>query len=352
VKLPYNQLRCVKRRGHCSVLLSILLALFVGQPTSGTQERTTRRGKSVVGQDRLPGLPGKSLMATDVLSGNPAPSRLSEIGRGIGIIFSPDLSVPTNREFYEKLGFAYFEDGDWRNIIRQIRVYNQKRPDNPLNVLIIESHGTNGNGLKLQEGHDGRAGRSYISIGALQEQLDATGVRLCIITACNAGRLFRPAIYRTLNTRTRDPLFLAATLGIVNASSGYDPARSVVSVLYPAKSALETTNEGDVSELAPLTRRLLEIDVEGSPRPPSKGKGEMQFVISDILAQLLMGDKRLLLKQGGYVTARSSENFTNKESEELFQSFLSFLDEIALRQYKMAGGKDDSAIISAPPNSR
>src|SRR3954447_14578486 len=45
-----------------------------------------------------------------------APTRLSEIGRGKGVIYSPDLSVPTNRSLYERLGFSYFEDASWATI--------------------------------------------------------------------------------------------------------------------------------------------------------------------------------------------------------------------------------------------
>jgi hypothetical protein len=350
---PYRHLRPCAKRAFYSLLLIIALALYVGQSSSKAQEeQNSKQVKATVGQSLMPGAGSETVTARDALPGDAEQARLSEIGRGKGIIFSPDLSVPTNRRFYERLGFAYFEDADWRNVIRQVRARNQLRPNDPLKVLIIESHGTNGNGLKLQAGHERGARRSYISVGALQEQLDATGVRLCVITACNAGRLFRPAIYKMLDTQTRDPLFLPATLGIVNASSGYDPARSVVGVLYPAKSALETTNEGEVSELAPLTRRMLETDEAIAERTTSRGSGPVRFVVSDILVQLLLRDPRLLLRAGGYVTAKSSENFTNKESEELFQSFLAYLDEVALRQYKLMTGSGSSLSISGLPQPK
>src|SRR5205085_8740518 len=112
--------------------------------------------------------------------------RLDDIGRGKGIVFSPDFSAPGNREFYEKLGFAYFEDARWLNIIEQIRRHNDSSA-NKIETLIIESHGTNGNGLKLQQSERPRALRSYISVGALQEQLEPLGVRLCILAACNSA---------------------------------------------------------------------------------------------------------------------------------------------------------------------
>src|SRR5207249_1591720 len=39
---------------------------------------------------------------------DPPPAKVSEIGRGIGVVFSPDLSVPGNCRFYQALGFACF----------------------------------------------------------------------------------------------------------------------------------------------------------------------------------------------------------------------------------------------------
>ncbi|HEY0099284.1 MAG TPA: hypothetical protein VGB76_10075 [Pyrinomonadaceae bacterium] len=266
--------------------------------------------------------------------------RLSGIGRGKGIVFSPDLSVPTNRKFYERLGFTYFEDADWRVVLGQIRTHNQSQPDNPVEVLILESHGTNGHGLKLQAGHAAKDARSYLSVGALQERLEGTGIRLSIITACNAGRLFRPHIYKRLNTRTGDPLFLPATLGVVNASPNYDPSKSALRVVYPSKSSLETTNEGDTSELSPAAQKALSIsgeferqsDADATPAPT-----HFRFVVSDILAQMLLRDPRFRLNLGGYVTKKSNDNFSDGESEILFQQFLDYLDEIARHEYPVAG---------------
>ena len=60
-----------------------------------------------------------------------------------------------------------------------------------IETLLIESHGTNGDALKLQLGKDPAAPRSYIAPAALQEQLHGTGVRVCLLAACNAGQLFR-----------------------------------------------------------------------------------------------------------------------------------------------------------------
>src|SRR5207244_3049956 len=98
----------------------------------------------------------------------------------------------------------------------------------------------------------------YISIGALQEQLDGSGVRLCVIGACNAGRLFRPEIYQSLDDKCGDPLFLPANNGIINCSLGYDPACSQVAVMRRADSHIESTIEGDTGELSLAARLLLE----------------------------------------------------------------------------------------------
>src|SRR4051812_12054045 len=40
-------------------------------------------------------------------------SRIDDIGRGVGVVFSPDLSVRNNCRFYEALGFACFQDPNW-----------------------------------------------------------------------------------------------------------------------------------------------------------------------------------------------------------------------------------------------
>jgi hypothetical protein len=270
--------------------------------------------------------------------------RLSEVGRGKGIVFSPDLSVPTNRAFYERLGFAYFEDADWREVLGQIRRHNLSHATRRIEVLILETHGTNGNGLKLQAGHSARDARSYLSVGALQESLEGTGIRLCVITACNAGRLFRPQIYKRLNTHTGDPLFLPATRGIVNASPGFDPARGEVRVVYPSRSSLETTNEGDASELSPAAQTLLVTrdqtrqGAAGATMPAPR----LRFVVSDILAQLLLRDSRLRLNAGGYVSAKSGENFSDGESEDLFQRFLDYLDGVARRELLKTDRGDSS----------
>ena len=143
---------------------------------------------------------------------------LDEIGSGKGIVFSPDLSEPGNREFYRALGFAYFEDPDWHVVLEQIKAYNATHPRNRIETLLVLSHGTNGDALKLQTGSQPDAPRSYIAPAALQERLEGTGIRFCLLAACNAGRLFRPENYLTVRADAGNRLFEAPTLGIINAS--------------------------------------------------------------------------------------------------------------------------------------
>src|SRR5712692_2707062 len=179
-------------------------------------------------------------------------ARLSEIGRGVGIVFTPDLSVAGNCRFYESLGFACFEDADWTRVLDDIRLHNIFHPENRVRTLILETHGTNGNGLKLQRSYDPNADRSYVSVGALQERLEPDGVRYIIISACNSGRLLRPSIYRSLDPHPGDKLFLAPTCGIVGAGAGFDPARSRITIITPGQSHIETSLAGSLRELAPV----------------------------------------------------------------------------------------------------
>jgi hypothetical protein len=42
---------------------------------------------------------------------------LEDLGAGVGVVFTPDLSVPGNCDFYNALGFACFESPDWLEIL-------------------------------------------------------------------------------------------------------------------------------------------------------------------------------------------------------------------------------------------
>ena len=257
---------------------------------------------------------------------------LADIGRHKAVIFSPDFAERGNRAFYEKLGFLYMEDASWQRALNQIIARNYWHPENRIETIFLETHGTNGNGLKLQTGPSPRAARSYISIGGLQEKLDDLGVRLCVIGACNAGRLFRPEIYKALDPKTRDPLFLPATLGIINATREYDSSHSKMIVVRRAESEIETTSDGDTSELSPSARTVLGLDQPGRGRKPR----DLHFVVSNLLIQMLIRDPRLKLTATGYASEKSRKDLTDDESEALFQRFVSYIDDVAAREYRIA----------------
>jgi hypothetical protein len=231
------------------------------------------------------------------------------IGRGTAIVFSPDLAVPGNREFYEALGFLYLETPDWREVVDTLAA----QPKGSVHTLVVESHGANGNGMKLQTSKEPAALRSYAAVGALQYALQPTSVRRVLLSACNAGRLFRPSIYNRLDRFVGDPLFLPATLGILDAPAGFRPARSSVRVLRRRESKLETLIEGDFAELP-----------QEGPFAVER-KGEKRFVISTMLIQHILRDDSLKLVSKGYETSKSSADLTREECERLFDRFVRFL---------------------------
>lgn len=249
---------------------------------------------------------------------------LAELGRGVGIVFTPDLSVAGNCRFYESLGFACFEDPDWHRVLGQIRAYNIIHADEPVRTLILETHGTNGNGLKLQMSYAPNVARSYISVGALQEHLEPDGIRYIIISACNSGRLLRPSIYNALDPNNGDKLFLPATRGIVDASDGFDPSRSQVMIIAPGSSHIETSLAARVKELAPVTRKLIAASARAHHLAPPD-----QFAISDMLMEIILRDPRLSLSTTGYVDELSPVVAPIDQSESLFRSFKAQLNAMA-----------------------
>ncbi|HET7710671.1 MAG TPA: hypothetical protein VFL80_01950, partial [Thermoanaerobaculia bacterium] len=56
-------------------------------------------------------------------------ARLADLGRGVAVVFTPDLSVPGNCHFYRALGFACFDDADWTRVLDGIRLHNLANPD-------------------------------------------------------------------------------------------------------------------------------------------------------------------------------------------------------------------------------
>jgi hypothetical protein len=253
--------------------------------------------------------------------------KTSEIGRGIGVVFSPDLSVKDNCRFYQALGFACFQDADWSNILAGIHTYNLLNPDRRIATLVLETHGTNGNGLKVQEGYEPAAARSYIAVGALQERLEADGIDYVIISACNSGRLLRPAIYNRLDPYCGDKLFLPATNGILDASEDFDPRLSAVMIIRPQSSHIETTLVGRVAELRTATRRAVVA--------AAKARGitlPKEFAVSDMLVQMLTRDAGLVLVSGAYTDELSKDIRSEDTSEALFKRFLTHLNAVAARE--------------------
>jgi hypothetical protein len=258
---------------------------------------------------------------------SPPAATVSEIGRGVGVVFSPDLSVEGNCRFYQSLGFACFEDADWHEVLDQLHRYNVLYPERRIGTLVLETHGTNGNGLKLQRSYAPDADRSYIAVGALQERLEVEGISYVIISACNSGRLLRPEIYTTLNRNPGDKLFLPPTRGIIDASPQFDPLRSRVTVITPGESHIETTLVGSIAELKPATRRAIAAAAKSRSIDPPK-----QFAISDMMVQMLLRDPRLALTTNQYVEEMSKKIQPVDESERLFTKFVKHLNAVAAKR--------------------
>jgi hypothetical protein len=252
---------------------------------------------------------------------------LENVGSGVGIVFSPDLSVEGNCRFYQAMGFACFDSADWLEILSAIHAHNINDPARKIRTLILETHGTNGEGLKVQTGKNAKDERSYIAVGALQEWLEPVGVRHIIISACNSGRLLRPEIYLKLNRNNGDKLFLPATRGIIDASDLFDPKRNTITVITPGASQIETTLVGKVSELAPTTRKALEAAAkQRDVTLPS------QFAVSEMFIKMLTRDASLELRTGAWVEELSKAQTSAAASERIFNTFLAHLDAVAARE--------------------
>jgi hypothetical protein len=248
------------------------------------------------------------------------------LGAGVGVVFTPDLSVKDNCRFFETLGFACFESADWLQVLADIHAYNLRGTGPRLRTLILETHGTNGHGLKLQTGKKPEDARSYISVAALQEMLEPVGIRYIILSACNSGRLLRPEIYRKLNRDPGDKLFLPATRGIIDANDDFDPKRNRVTVITPGSSQIETTLVGSLRELAPSMREA--IVAAARQRSITLPR---QFAVSEMMIQMLVRDPALILRTGAHVEELSKVQTSPAASEQLFKSFVSRLDFLAAR---------------------
>ncbi|HKQ75932.1 MAG TPA: hypothetical protein VJ810_19715 [Blastocatellia bacterium] len=246
---------------------------------------------------------------------------LKKLGERRAIVFSPDFAASGNRRLYEGLGFMYWETANWRVVLKEIKQFNIAKPEAALREIFLETHGSNGHGLKLQESELRSAPRSYISLGALQEHLGEAGVESAILTACNTGRLYRPEIYKKLNLSVKDPTVLPATLGVINASAKFKPSSSQVKLIRRTDSRIEQTSEGHYYELPAAVRHALDL-------PPSS----MTFTVSNMFIQMIVKDDQLELTSSGYVRKISDSTESDLVNESIFQSFLKFLDDLATEQ--------------------
>jgi hypothetical protein len=286
-----------------------------------------------------------SLLLLDHAWPDVASRRVSEIGRGVGVVFSPDLSVTDNCRFYESLGFACFQDADWEKILDGVHRHNVLYPERRIFTLILETHGTNGNGLKLQTSYDPDANRSYISAGALQQRLEPEGIYYVIISACNSGRLLRPAIYNQLDPNNGDKLFLPATKGIVNASPDFVASRSAVMIITPESSHIETTLVGKLPELSPSARHAITDSAKSlGITPPT------EFAVSDMMTAMLTRDSHLQLSSGSYVDELSRAAAPVDRSEQLFAKFIRYVNAVAAKQYPPAAKK--AAVARKAPKKK
>jgi len=253
--------------------------------------------------------------------------KLADLGLGVGIVFSPDLSVPGNCRFYESLGFACFDEPDWDKVLASIASFNEKHTDRPIQTLLLETHGTNGNGLKLQRSYAAKAARSYISVGGLQQRAETMGIQSIVISACNSGRLLRPSIYLTLDPNNGDKLFLPATRGLINATPDFDPSASNVVVLTPVASHIETSLVANVREFGPSARKLIARSAADHHLKPPR-----QFAVSDMLIQILLHDPRLEVATGAHVDQLSKDIDPQSMSEGLFASFVAYVNSLAVSE--------------------
>jgi hypothetical protein len=299
------------RRNARSSLFAILLGLSPLLLSAGT---TFQNGRERL-VNLLPTARAQEVAQPDRLE---SAARLKKLGERRAIVFSPDFAASGNRQLYEGLGFVYLESADWRLVLKEIMQVNRSRTNGSIREIFFETHGSNGNGLKLQRSQLRSAPRSYISLGALQENLAAAGVDRAILGACNTGRLYRPEIYRKLDMSVKDPTVLPATLGVVNASPKFNPSTSPVELIRRTDSRLEQTSEGQYRELPASVRRALDLPASTKP-----------CTVSNMFIQTIMKDDRLQVTSRGYVRKISKDTESEPDNEAIFQSFLKFLGDIA-----------------------
>ncbi len=312
----------------------IMAAIVLGNGTVNLSVPQTRNRASSQARRRRPRQPAlpkpvvepsERIPSSTVWRAHSPYLTLDEIGSQKGIVFSPDLSAPGNRAFYRALGFAYFEDPDWHVVLEQIKKHNATHRQNRIETLLVLSHGTNGDALKLQNGSQPNAPRSYIAPAALQENLEGSGIHFCLLAACNAGRLFRSGNYTTVSADAGNRLFEPPTLGIINASPDFDRARSSITIARRAESHLEVIDECSLSELSPDTIAELSDSSAGELTATS------EIAVPEMLIQLLLKDEELRLILSSPEVEKSSVETTDKIREGLVTRFLELLDDLSRR---------------------
>jgi hypothetical protein len=206
----------------------------------------------------------------------------------------------------------------------QLHSYNRSHPENPVEVLFIQSHGTNGDALKLQNGNQPDLPRSYVSPAGLLEGLAGTGVRTVLLGACNAGRLFRPENYHTVTAEEGNRLFEPATLGVINASKDFDPLQSDITIARRAESHLEVVNECHLSEFSPMTRSALQSISGGL-------NAKTRIAVPEMLIQLVLKDQQLHLVSEGFEIEKSRAETDDNCRERLISRFLLYINTAAAK---------------------
>jgi hypothetical protein len=245
-------------------------------------------------------------------------SSISNLGRGAGLVFSPDLATPQTCAVYERLGFRCFVDSSWAAIVRAVAEVNARGGREGISLLILEVHGSGGNGLKLQDGRLPSDGRSYAALGAIEQRFGGARIRYCIVDACNSRRVARASIRDELRL-VPDRLVLPATHGVLNATP-LSPASRLALLVTRDVSRLEIFTEGSVEDLSPRTRKALGL----------AGSVSMRFVVSDLLSQLVTDDPELHLQLVTPTETVVRRAKPYNESEQLFQRFVQHLDRLAL----------------------
>jgi len=155
------------------------------------------------------------------------------------------------------------------------------------------------------------------------ERLAGTGVRTCLLAACNAGRLFRPENFHSVKAGEDNRLFEPPTLGVINASLGFDSEQSGITIARRAESHIEVISECRLSEFSPATRSTLN---------DAGIKVTTTIAVPEMLIQLLLADERLHLVAEGFEIEKSRAETDDDYREHLIGRFLRFVNTVAANE--------------------